>query len=558
MTDQQPNTILELSRQFRRAIDKNDAAALRRLVDAYTRIYAKLQDKINLLTDVIEMENPTRAQLARMERYKSLIAQVEAEMTNYQTILANEVEAIGRDAITFASRDTARMMKAIGSEYGVDVAFQRLPTEAIKSLLGFLAEDGPLFERIGTYAGEAAQTVANTILEAVAMGKGPREVARLIRKDLGENLTAALRTTRTVQLWSYREATRANYLNNSDIIEGWYWYAALENDPCMACIAEHGTFHTMDETLDDHYNGRCAMLPAIRGLGNPVEQSGEEWFNTLDEGKQKELMGQGKYEAWKEGQFEFNQMIGKHTDDVYGQMTTETALKDLIGGGEIPKEMIQEITSGQVPVFTTTKEAEDWAINNKIARQQVDYYGVTPDAANIINQKIYEQYGNNSPIENIITGAISERGGIMMEVTRDGNFIVYNIASDPSAVKRMIAENESAFIQRFGAGRAFLARNYDELVIHELGHTVDFQYSNTQNLKHFWYAEQIGAAKSKSFADLSMGYLSKEAIEAASKISDYATTNIWEYFAESWLAAKTGREELVPDNVMEILRRAGL
>jgi len=331
MTDQPPNTIVELSRQFRKAIDKNDAAALRRLVDAYTRIYGRLQDKIQLLLDVIEVENPTRAQLARMDRYKSLIAQVEQEITNYQTILANEVEAIGRDAINFASRDTSRLLRAIGSEYGIDVTFQRLPTEAIKALLGFLAEDGPLFARIQTYAGEAAQTVANTILESVALGKGPREIARLIRDDLGGNLTAALRMTRTAQLWSYREATRANYINNSDIIEGWYWYAALDQDPCMACIAEHGTFHTLDETLDDHYNGRCTELPAIKGLGNPIEQSGEEWFNTLDEAKQKELMGPEFYEAWKGGAFQLSDMPHKVEDLVYGWMTTEKPLWDLLG-----------------------------------------------------------------------------------------------------------------------------------------------------------------------------------------------------------------------------------
>ena len=331
MTDQPPNTIVELSRQFRKAIEKNDAAALRRLVDAYTRIYGRLQDKIQLLLDVIEVENPTRAQLARMGRYKSLIAQVEQELTNYQVILANEVEAIGRDAITFASRDTARLLRAIGSEYGIDITFQRLPTEAIKALLGFLAEDGPLFARIQTYAGEAAQTVANTILESVALGKGPREIARLIRDDLGGNLTAALRMTRTAQLWSYREATRANYINNSDIIEGWYWYAALDQDPCMACIAEHGTFHTLDETLDDHYNGHCTELPAIIGLGNPIEQSGEDWFNSLDEAKQKELMGPEFYEAWKGGAFQLSDMPHKVEDPVYGWMTTEKPLWDLLG-----------------------------------------------------------------------------------------------------------------------------------------------------------------------------------------------------------------------------------
>jgi hypothetical protein len=137
--------------------------------------------------------------------------------------------------------------------------------------------------------------------------------------------------TRTVQLWSYREATRANYLNNSDVVEGWIWWAYLPGEPCMACIAQHGTFHTLDETLDDHYNGRCTMIPVVPGMPAIVEETGEEWFGNLPEGKQQELMGKEKHEAWKGGAFGFGELAGKHTDDVYGQMTTETPLWQLLG-----------------------------------------------------------------------------------------------------------------------------------------------------------------------------------------------------------------------------------
>lgn len=331
MTDAPPNQIIELSKQFKRALDKNDKAALNRLIDAYGRIYEKLQDKIQLLENLIEMENPTAGQLVRREQYKALIAQVEDELTKYQTILADTIDATSRDAINFAARDTSRLLRAIGSEYGVDVTFARLPTEAVKTLLGFLAEDGPLFQRISELAPFTATKVAETIVDSVALGKGPREIARLIRDDLGGGLTDALRMTRTVQLWSYREATRANYAANSDIVEGWYWYAALDQEPCMACIAEHGTFHGLDETLDDHHNGRCTMLPAIQGFPNPVEQSGEEWFEGLGEAEQKKLMGPEFYDAWKGGAFELSQMAHKVEDAVYGNMTSTTPLWDLLG-----------------------------------------------------------------------------------------------------------------------------------------------------------------------------------------------------------------------------------
>jgi hypothetical protein len=42
-------------------------------------------------------------------------------------------------------------------------------------------------------------------------------------------------------------------------------------------------------------------------------------------------MGATKFEAWKEGKFEFGNLSSTHTDDVYGEMRGETPLKDLIG-----------------------------------------------------------------------------------------------------------------------------------------------------------------------------------------------------------------------------------
>jgi len=325
-----PNPILQTVAQFRAALARHDAAALNRLTAAYTRLYARLQDKINLLVDAIEMNEPTVGELARMTRYNALIKQVESELRDYQVILRNEVGGVSESAITFAGRDTARLLRVMAGEYGFSIQFNRLPTEAIKSLLGFLSEEGPLYARIGELAGTNAERVADKILEGVGLGQNPRAIAAAIRDSLGGGLTDALRMTRTVQLWSYREATRANYLTNSDVVDGWTWWAHLAGGPCMGCISKHGSVHGLDEALDDHYNGRCTGLPIVRGI-IPVEQGGEDWFNQQPEAKQRELMGQSKFDAWKDNKFSFGQLAGKHQDTVYGQMTVEAPLAVLLG-----------------------------------------------------------------------------------------------------------------------------------------------------------------------------------------------------------------------------------
>jgi hypothetical protein len=331
MTDQTESEILRVTRQFRAALERQDAAALQRLTQSYQQLYSRLKDKIDLLAIAIGEEEPTAGQLVRMTRYKSLIRQVEQELTDFQVILRNEIGNTTNDAIRFAGRDVYRALRVAGSTYGVELGFNRLPAEAIKSLLGFLQPESPLYKRIGELAGYNTEFVAQKLVEGIGLGYNPRKVAALIRDSLGGGLTDALRMTRTAQLWSYREATRANYLANADVVEGWVWWAHLAGEPCMACIAEHGSIHDLSETLDDHYNGRCTQIPVVRGFPSPVEQTGEAWFSGLDEAKQKELMGEGKYESWKGGKFEFSQLAGKHTDAVYGSMTVESTLQDLLG-----------------------------------------------------------------------------------------------------------------------------------------------------------------------------------------------------------------------------------
>ncbi len=329
MTNQpaETNEILRISRRFREALVRHDRQALNRLMRAYENVYARLKDKIDLLIDAIEMEEPTAGQLVRMARYQALIRQIEAELTGYQAILRNEITNQSYDAIGFAGRDARRILNA----YGVTAGFNRLPAETIKTLLGFLSEDSPLWKRIGELAGANAKYVADKIIEGVSLGYNPRKIANIIRDALGGGLTDALRMTRTVQLWSYREATRANYLNNDDVVSGWVWWADLGGDPCMACIAEHGTVHGLDEALDDHYNGRCAMIPVVSGFPSIVEQTGEEWFGALPEAKQRELMGPEFFDAWKGGAFKLSDMHHKEEDAVYGMMTTATPLWQLLG-----------------------------------------------------------------------------------------------------------------------------------------------------------------------------------------------------------------------------------
>lgn len=332
MADDRP--IIKQVERYQAALARQDAEAIERLVLTYQRLYERLQDKIDLL--ILEMgnvEDITKGQVMRMERYRSLMAQVKDELNRFQATTISEVERLGELGLNAGIRDSQALMKATANTAGISAQFNVLPKEVIQRLLGFLDPEGPLYARLGMLAEATAEAVSQAILDGVGLGYNPKKIAYGITNGLGMGLTDAMRNVRTVQLWSYREASRANYIANQDVVAGWIWHADLSTETCASCLAMHGTVHPLDEVLDDHYNGRCAPIPLLTGQKNPIE-SGEEWFAKQDEAIQKGIMGEEKWGAWKEGKFEFSDLTGHYESDVYGSMKVEKSLKELIGQEE--------------------------------------------------------------------------------------------------------------------------------------------------------------------------------------------------------------------------------
>jgi len=132
-------------------------------------------------------------------------------------------------------------------------------------------------------------------------------------------------------LYSYRRAAAETQRANSDVLGGVVWCAELDESTCDSCMALHGQVFEVGFVCSDHHNGRCACLPWVKGMPNPIEQTGEDWFKSQSESTQKEHMGEAKWQAWQDGKFEFSQMTKDYDDSVFGVMKGEASLKDLLG-----------------------------------------------------------------------------------------------------------------------------------------------------------------------------------------------------------------------------------
>lgn len=318
------STVSETALRQRNELASQDEANFKLIEDAYSLMYERLQGDIDALTLAIaDMEDGDDVE--DLPQYRRLVRNAEKELNKFTTVLETLLGAAGIAALTLGLAHSAELvnLSTAGGFVGVEPAFMR-------TLLKYLEPGGKLYARLSELTGAVVDKVITVIVEGVSLGMNPQAIAPLIMSAFGGGLTDALRMMRTLQLYSYREAARANYIETNGIVTGWVWFAELDNDVCLSCVAMHGTIHPLEETLNDHHNGRCAPLPYIPEFGNPVEQTGEEWFNSLSPAQQKNMMGEGKFEAWKKGQFTFDKLSHEVENDVYGLMRTETPLKDLV------------------------------------------------------------------------------------------------------------------------------------------------------------------------------------------------------------------------------------
>ena len=326
-----PSPVLDAMEKYRAALDRANTKEMRDLIGDYGRMYRRLDAQLAALLTEIGDKPLTIGQLSRVQRYKALLSDTQRELEEYQALLSRQTRQAINDGIVYGRVDAAKLLSvsATGTE-AIYARFNMLHPEAIKRLAGMLADDSPLYARIRKLAPSAFEAVKQAMIEGIGLGYNPRKIARMVQGAFGEGLTQALRTIRTAQIWAYREANRSTFVANPEIVTGWIWVASLDDTCCMSCVAQHGTEHPLDEVLDDHYNGRCAAAP-LTIFGNPVEQSGLDWFGAQNAERQREMMGPGKYEAWKDGKFDLSQMTSEQKDEVYGQMRTEATLKELLG-----------------------------------------------------------------------------------------------------------------------------------------------------------------------------------------------------------------------------------
>lgn len=288
---------------------------------------------LNAALEQIERTPMPGAMADRRALFAPLLAEVQQALARQTTILTRAADSLQRSGIDAAAATTRRL--AITGMGGVlraqiEAAWNVPDPEALAAAVQFTGDDA-WREEIERYQQAGYDAARSTVLAGILAGQGPMEIARTLRQQL-RSVTGYQANTmaRTLQLVSYREATRLHQIENARLADGIIRIAALDDRTCLCCIALHGTEYPVGTRIDDHHAGRCTSILKVRGHGLRV-QTGEAWFASLPDTTRERIAGPAAYNALQAGVVRLKDFVGEYQDPVYGRMLREQSLRGILG-----------------------------------------------------------------------------------------------------------------------------------------------------------------------------------------------------------------------------------
>jgi len=313
----------------RSALNAAELAQMERLTDVWTYIVVNLRKDIDKLgTEIAKRvkagETVSEGALRQMQHYQALMQQATQQASYYAQIVQDDVAQSVIASANAGVEGAVTTTQLAAGEQPLVLAFDQIDIGGVTNLAGLLADGTPIRDILMSRWPETWASIETEMLRGAAKGLSPREIAKSIVDKFGAIMADVLRIVRTENMRAYREATRQTYIQ-SGVVKQYKRVATKDTRTCVACLALDGRVYPVTQPLVDHPMGRCAMIPIVTGAPAVTWQKGSDWFETLDEADQRAMMGDAKFEAWVDGQFDFEDLAVQLPDSVWGgQLRTAT------------------------------------------------------------------------------------------------------------------------------------------------------------------------------------------------------------------------------------------
>ena len=249
--------VVRVAREYREQLARNEDAALKRMAKYWVGMEKRLTAEYQALAqEVIDRmargEAVPRQYIYTMERYRSMMEQIQKEMPDYQATTENLIKEYQRKDYIL----------------GIDGANEIIKASQPDSML------------LQTDYGADSERILDALVSGVGLGKGYKEVAKMMADAMTYDYDRAMRIARTEINRSYRLANAEQY-RRSGVVEK-VIRLCYKPTACFACLMMDGE-ECPNGICDDHPNGKCTTIVQTTGGIVPEWEKGPEWFEKQDE-----------------------------------------------------------------------------------------------------------------------------------------------------------------------------------------------------------------------------------------------------------------------------------
>ena len=325
--------IEDIAEEYRRQLNANEKQLLTEIARSWAKVIIKMEGEYKSLLEVVEQAKAegqpiSRSWLSSLTSYRHMKAQAEELTETFADGTVDRVQAM-KKADAQLGLDQANDMLGVLAPNSPD--WTRLNVSGLENMSANLADGSPLKKLIMESAKESAQEVETALITGIAIGQSVSHLGWYMSKVSNLPYERAYRIARTEIARAYRSASHEQY-KKSGIISG-YRRMCYKPTACFACLMMDGEFYPIGQgALQDHPNGKCTPIPVLEGHENdtPSWQTGRAWFMHLPEDEQRKLMGNGRFDLWRNKQIrDLTKFVEIKDNAIWGGQPSCIALRDL-------------------------------------------------------------------------------------------------------------------------------------------------------------------------------------------------------------------------------------
>ena len=319
-------------REQREGIERGEVDMLRQLAKDWIPTRQYLLERIDALTaeilDKMEAGEPVGpSYIYALERYQTMLNEAEAAVDQYNKAADGIITGYEADAVDLGIHNAIELVDIAEP---TDPMWTRINKRETRVMRGMLSEPSPLSTLLDKSWGEMKTGIEKVFVTGIATGQDAPWFAARMKETVDIAPKRAMTIARTEVNRAYR-AANLETMRTSRAVKG-YRRICYKPTACFACLMMDGDYYDKMEDFSDHPNGKCAAVPVTRHYdpaGEEDWEKGEAWFMNLPEKDQKRIIGDGRYQLWKEDSIDPKDMVYIKDNKLWGGSPTVRTIQDL-------------------------------------------------------------------------------------------------------------------------------------------------------------------------------------------------------------------------------------